>query len=152
MDTPPLTRAPKPITPVRGGSWRPPVLPSESPQNLATYYPNNLKVQTWDVISRAIKEFPQQSRIFDLCRKVLAKLSRALCGEVQAARLRADLAPSLMTDLLHSLLVYNVRDDSERYRLEQELKGRRNGLASFADCVGRSSPPDENLTTIPGIR
>jgi len=119
----PQTKAPRPPTPLRASSWKPPAPgPSQPLTDLPAYYPNNLKVRTLDVIGTAIKAFPNQSQILDLCKKVLAKLSTPFCAEVQAGRLRADLAPSHMSDLIHSLLVYNVSNDSERYCLEQALK------------------------------
>lgn len=119
----PVTKAPKPPTPLRASSWKPPAPgPSQPPQDLPGNYPNNLKVRTWNVIAGAIEEFPWQSQILDLCRRVISKLAPAFCTEIRESRLRADLAPSHMSDLLHYLLVHNVNSYSEPYRLEQELK------------------------------
>lgn len=120
------TKAGPPLSPLPG-SWPrvPAPEPTQSPGDLPMYYPNGLKVRTLDEIGVAIKLFPHQSQIFDLCRRVISKLTPAFCAEVRAARLRADLAPSHMGDLLHCLLVYNVRNDSERHRLEQDLRGAK---------------------------
>jgi len=118
-----FTRVPKPPTPIRHlSSWRPKPEPIQLPQDLPSGFPNGLKLMTWDTIGAATKLFPQKSQVLELCKRVLVKLTPAFCAEVRAARLRADLALSLMSELLRSLLVYNVSSNDEGYRHEQALR------------------------------
>jgi len=128
----PISKAPPPITPVRGSYLRPRPEPSQQPSSLPASYPNELNVRSTDEVRRAIKAFPLQSQILDICKRVLSKLIPAFCSEVRAKRLRADLALSHMKDLIHSLLVYNVSTGSE-FRLEQELMRSK----EWGSLVGR---------------
>lgn len=116
-----ISRAPKPPTPVKGGSWRPQPELSECPVDLPTNYPSELKIKTWDAINRAIKAHPAKREAAALCRKVIADLSPALCELVSANGLRADLAPDVVKDLLRSLLLFNVSTESERHKIGQAL-------------------------------
>ena len=61
-------------------------------------------------------------QILELCKYVISELTPYFCAAVQDKRLRADLALSAMSDLLHYLVVANCDDSSERSRLNQETR------------------------------
>lgn len=116
----PITKAPKPLTPLSGrGMLRGPK-PTQMPLDWPPYYPNNLIPLTTVIIGEALKKFPVQTQTLPLCKYVISRLTPHLCAAVQRKILRADLALSRMSELLHYLSVSNCDDSEASFRLEQE--------------------------------
>ncbi len=136
--------APEPITPV-GHSWRQsdPEL-TQLPRDLPPHYPNGLENRTWDAINAARELFPWQSQIVKFCRKVISTITPAFLVEVEAGRLRTDLAEPPMRELYELVVRLNCRD-SERLDLEQEVQGSEEwrsfvgGLAKLEASTSRVS-------------
>jgi hypothetical protein len=153
MDNFRFSKAPKPMTPLRSGSVVPKPERTQSPQDLPPSYPNHLKVSTWNVIASTIKEFPQLPQIMEVCRKVISELTPVFCEEVSTARMRGDLVLSCMSDLLRYLLTCNVSNDSEHYRIDQDLKRSqewREFLAKLSrvEASGRGGVADQGVRNV----
>ena len=84
------------------------------------YYPDDLKPLTTVIIGEALRKFSVQTQTLQLCKYVISTLTPHLCAAVQRKTLRADLALSVMGDLLHYLRVANCDDDNQRFRLHRE--------------------------------
>ncbi len=133
-----VSRAPKPPSPIRHGSWRPPEL-IKQPRKLPTDYPDTLSLRTLAVINEAREKekFPRRSQLLDFCKQVLANLTPDFYGEVQAARLQGPQALSHLDELLDSLLFYNEKIESAQDNLRQELK-RSKEWAAFIRELSRA--------------
>ncbi len=117
-----ISKAPPPPTELSGLGWvSHGPKPTQPLLNWPMYYPQQLIPQTTVIILEAIKRFPVQTQTPELCRCVISGLTPHFCAAVQSEVLRADLALSTMSDLLHDLVVTNCHD-SERFRIEQETK------------------------------
>ena len=148
-----VSRAPKPPSPIRYGSWRPPEL-IKQPRKLPTDYPDTLSLRTLAVINEAREKcerlrvgaaFPRRSQLLDFCKEVLAKLTPDFYGEVQAARLQGPQAVSHLDGLLDSLLLSNEYSEPILANLGQELKRSKEWAAfirelSRAEQQARHSP------------
>lgn len=95
--------------------------PTQMPLDWPPYYPNHLIPQTAKVVAEAVKKFPEQTQITELCESVVSTLTPHFCAAVQGKTLRADLALYRMSNLLDCLLAYNCDDPSERYRLKKKV-------------------------------
>lgn len=137
----PASSAPQPLKPV-GAGWTPtPSKPTQMPVDLPPYYPNGLTVRTWDAIEGSIKAFSNQDQVLEWCKKVMSELTPAFAAEVKAGRLRADLAPSTMSELLHSLLVVNCKESSESWRELKMSKERRSFIRVLKKLECSDSQP-----------
>ena len=113
-----ISRAPEPITPVRG-SW---IAPAPEPVRLPTsppaYFPNDLWPETNLILLQARKQFPYQTHTFEFCKRITLELTPLLCKAVKTGKMKAGAVHHErlggMEDLLHSLLAYN--DDGPRSR------------------------------------
>jgi hypothetical protein len=121
-----VSKAPEPITPLRGtGSSRfssPEI--TQTPPDFPSHYPNELNLRTAVIRTKAVRKFPEQRQILELCKYFITEMTPLFCEAVKAGTTRADLVlgDSGMWGLLHSLLVYNCKYDNERYQLEQDLR------------------------------
>lgn len=119
-----ISNAPEPLVPVSGRGSRIPAgsKPTQMPLDWPPSYPQHLIAQSTVIIGEALRKFPVQTHTLPLCKYVISELTPHFCDAVQSKTLRADLALSRMSDLLHSILVYNCDHSSERFLLEQETK------------------------------
>jgi hypothetical protein len=143
---PRISSAPPPPIEVGGGSWIPSKpKPTEVPENLPPCYPNNLKPQTRLILAEAIRMFPSQAQILELCRYVVSALIPHFSTAVRNKTPRADQVEDIMNDLLHYILVSNCDDSVERFRLQQKTRRSEEWLklsrevARVAADVGESS-------------
>ena len=118
---PPL---PKPPIVLRGtgGLIPPKPKPTQALTDFPQHFPNHLKPRTSVIIGEALKRFPDQTQTLQLCKQVISELTPHFCTAAHNNTLRADLALSAMSDLLHYLLVANCDDSSKRFDLEREIK------------------------------
>lgn len=121
----PPRRVRKPLPPLitsLGGSagyWRPKA--TEVPPTLPASLPHYLVAYTDVVICEAVREFADQTHCAELCRRVISKLAPRFSAAVGSGLLRADTVRPIVSDLLHTLVVYNSEYDLDGYRLEQEF-------------------------------
>jgi ribosome-binding protein aMBF1 (putative translation factor) len=85
-------------------------------------YPSGLVLPSTVVIGKACAKFPVQTETLPFCKFIVSRLTPHFGAEVREGRMRAELALFLIDELLHYLLVYNCDSDSERYRLEKDIK------------------------------
>ena len=117
-----LISKPAPTTPIGGGGWiAPEPKPTQALTDFPSYYPGDLIPQTAVIIGKAVKKFPVQTQTLQLCKYVISELTPHFCAAVEDGPLRADLALSNMSNLIHYLSVSNCDYESERVRLKQEL-------------------------------
>ena len=132
------SRAPEPIPPMRGGFRPARPKPAQIPLDLPPSYPNNLKPQTDVILGEAVRKFPLQTQTLQLCKFVISELTPHFCAAVQNKKMRADLVRSVLSELLHYVLVANCDDSSERFRLEQEAKKSDEWLKLARDIARES--------------
>jgi len=116
-------KAPAPLphvgsSPTRIAAPKPTQMPLSWPLN----YPSGLVLPSTVVIGKACAKFPVQTETLPFCKFIVSRLTPHFGAEVREGRMRAELALFLMEELLHYLLVYNCDSDSDRYRLEKDIK------------------------------
>jgi hypothetical protein len=132
------TTAPRPLTPLRGGHvWHTRDNHIKVPTDLPLYYPTGLEVLTRSVINDAVKAFPSESQMLEICRKVISQLTPAYRDEIEAKRLQAYLAPGAMNDLLGLLVRSNCHSSEERDLTQQLMRSDewRNFIRTLAQST-----------------
>jgi hypothetical protein len=116
-----LSKAPPPITPLRGASWRPIApKPIQVPKSLPSSLPDFMAPQADAIICDAAVAFADQTQISEFCRQVVANLSPHFCAAVKDKRLQPSLVRVIVSDLLRYLLVPNCNYEREGDHLEGE--------------------------------
>ena len=139
-----VSKAPRPITPVGGGSWTPPE-PARMPLDLPPYYPNDLRLRTKVVIGKAHERFPEKSQILDLCCCVVSELTPYFCWAVESKKVQADPALDQMGELLRYILVTNCGTSSESDQLNQRLMRSREYRELANQLVELEAPAGESI-------
>ena len=117
-----VSKAPPPPTILRGSFVPTPPKPTEGLDHLPTYYPAALTAKTNLIICRAMRKFPVQPEILELCKYVVKELTPVFRDALQNGALRQDEALGRMHDLVYSLLVHNCEPDTRRYELKKEVQ------------------------------
>jgi hypothetical protein len=115
-----VSRAPKPISPVRAGrsSWNTTPEPARTLIDFPPEFPAALIPRATLIIDDAIKTFPKQTEILSLCKKVLADIAPHLALSVKPTELLSQAG-----NLVNYLFVANSRDsDNRRFHLNQEIR------------------------------
>jgi hypothetical protein len=133
-----ISNAPPPPTVLSGTSWIPrqPKL-TEVLDHLPPYYPTSLNAKTHLIICEAVKKFPLQTSVAELCKYVITKATPLFRKVILESALRQDRALSEVSDLIESLLVHNCDSDSRRYELQKELR-RSDEWLRFAKIIAGS--------------
>jgi hypothetical protein len=93
---------------------------TEVPPNLPLSYPKELKARTQLIIGKALRTFPGQAQILEMCKQVISGLTPSFLGAIRNNELPGRIAESRMAELLRCLLAHNCRSKSFRY--ERELR------------------------------
>jgi hypothetical protein len=109
------------------------------------YYPNQLVPRTAFVVTAAVRKFPLQTQILDLCKDVIVELTRDFVAAVESNKdFRPDLALSAMEDLLDSILAQNCDDPSQRVGLAGQLRKCDEWMAFLAEMAKPIEGSDES--------
>jgi hypothetical protein len=114
-----VSRAPKPISPVRTGasSWNPGLEPCRTLVDFPAQFPIALIPRATLIIDEAIKKFPKQTEVLSLCRQVIADLAPHLLRAVGPTQMLSQAG-----DLIHYLLVANCSHSDRRFHLTQGIR------------------------------
>ncbi len=130
----PRPRVPEPIRPVSTSgslSLNSTSKPSEVPHDPPSYFPSDLWPQTNVVLLEARRKFPQRTQTLELCKYVVAQMTRIFVEAVKTNKIKAGEVQREngggIEDLLHSLLVHN--DDG--------IKGGFSSLSNQAYELGK---------------
>lgn len=117
---PRVTQTPAPMRASGGLGPKPMRMPMEYP----LYYPNALRPKTEVILATAVKRFPDQEQILELCKYVISEMTAVFRAAAEAGTMKPDevISGAGMGGLLHSLLVYNCDSDNERFLLGQEAR------------------------------
>jgi hypothetical protein len=144
-----VSNAPAPATSLGGRGVSRPSSPElmQKPYDFPLFYPNELESRTAVIRTKAVRKFPEQRQISELCEYFIVEMTPLLRDAVKTGAMRADLAigDSGMWGLLHSLLAYNRKNDNERYRLEQDIR-RSDEWSGFETAIADA---EEQLKTHP---
>jgi lambda repressor-like predicted transcriptional regulator len=117
-----VSSAPPAVKPVTG-SWVSPKPKRTVPlDDLPAYYPSSLTAKTDFIICKAVKKFPDQTQVVELCKYVITELRPHFSEALRNKVLRQDEALIRMQELIHCLLIYNCDSDLRRYELGNEVK------------------------------
>jgi hypothetical protein len=116
-----VSRAPKPPSIVGGGAGYFAPKPTEVPTSFPPYFPAVLKLKMQVILATAVKEFPDRSRLEQLCKDLVSKLTDLLCTAVRDGALKAHEAPDLLNELLHYVRVANCNSGNERFEIEKAV-------------------------------
>jgi DNA-binding CsgD family transcriptional regulator len=120
-NVPQPTRAPKPPTPLRGGGsrYRPTPKPTVMP-NLQPYLPHEMIFPVTRILTSALREFPTQTRVRELCEAVIVQVTPEYCDAVRNNSVRIDTALSSARSLLEHMIIANC-DYRNGIQIEQEV-------------------------------
>jgi hypothetical protein len=113
-----VTRAFRPLKPVVGGSIRSTLKPAEVPTDFPPDFPPSLRLRTGVILAEIVKEYPDRSKLEQLCRAIVSRVTKLLCEAVREGVLKGHAAPDRLNTLLHYVRVANCDNDNERFRVE----------------------------------
>jgi hypothetical protein len=144
-------RKPRPPEPVGNYGVRPQPKKTTPLDDLPPSYPASLTAQTHLIICKAVKQFPIQTKVAELCKYVITALRPRFRRAISENLLSQDMALHAMRELLRSLLLSNCDSDLSRYEeLKSELM-RSEEWRRLAKTVARSQPDClERETVLPG--
>lgn len=143
-----ITKAPPPIgweASGRGGWISSKAQPAEVPTNFPPDFPSSLNLRTRVILSEVVKEFPDRSKLEQLCNRVVLRLTDLLCSAAKDGTLKAHDAPDRLNTLLHYFRVSNCDNANERFRVERAVINSEEWhamLKQLAECEGFEPYPE----------
>jgi hypothetical protein len=116
-----VTKAPPTISEVGGVGTIHGPKPTEAPLELPVDYPRTLVARTFMIVGEAVRKFPVQTQIVELCRHVICELTPHFQRALRDKVFQQDQALSTMHDLVHGLVVHNC-GDGKRSEVEKEVR------------------------------
>ena len=123
-------------------SWvRPKPKPSAAPNYLPPHYPSVLlTAQTDLIICKAVKQFPVQTQVAELCKCADRQLRPHFRRAISENLLRQDMALFEMKELLRHLLIRNCDSDSLRDELTNAVMRSQEWERLAKDVVSLAAP------------
>ena len=117
-----VSKAPPPPTILRGSFVPTPPKPTEGLDHLPTYYPAALTAKTNLIICKAMRKFPVQPEILELCKYVVKELTPVFRDALQNGALRQDEA--LCGCMILWILCWstNCEPDTAPIRIKKEVQ------------------------------
>jgi hypothetical protein len=118
-----VTKAPKPPQTLSGTGGRVSpkprsiMLPVEFPPS----FPTTLALKARVILADVVKEFPDRSKLEDLCKELVTRYTDLLCSGVRSGILNAHAAPDELADIVKYVLVTNCERDTERYDIQEDI-------------------------------
>lgn len=145
-------RIPKPVVPLN--TWSRGSLEAkgvELPTSFPPDFPSSLSLEARYILSRLAKDFPDRSKIEDLCKALVSEYAALLCTGVRSGVLPAHAGPDHLSAVIHYLLVANCDRDNERFEIQKRVINSAEWhamLKQLLECenTGQKSKPWETAT------
>ncbi|MCU1286377.1 MAG: hypothetical protein JWO13_2727 [Acidobacteriales bacterium] len=116
-----ISRAPQPISPVRGGGYvSSPSKPTRIPPDIPVLFNKHPSAST--ILNRAIREFADQSLMAQMIKAIIARLMPGMVDLVDAHIATPTNAEQAMDKLVWSLVVYNDPSNDHHPRKDELLR------------------------------
>jgi len=141
---PPVSRAPKPITPIRGGHRVSPRPTNKPLLNYPHQFPKELIPRANVIIHDGLQKHTSPDQILDLCRYVIGELAPDLLKLFSIRRLEPHDVLEQVSELARYLLISNCSNDNRRYALQLESRQSPEWVElsrALADVPGSTQKP-----------